>query len=319
MRSGDRRPSTTTATGTRQQHGVNSTIISSSSRQHQSHKRSTAVIGDNLHRNSSDDFHEVGDGGGDVSELVGGEVDLDNFEDFDDNLYDEMEMEMGVGGEVLDVPGHHEWPQDNDSQNDFHLQVHSIVKENFSTTVKKTTRSSETFGRASKAGNVEVSTSQSHSRMESIAPKSKLSLRQQKRGKTRVCELERGGGGGERRRESQRTKNPPVASVKPIQQQPLPQSKVKHEVVASSSNMLTESELYEEPIVLSSIPEVENNSWKLRPFVKIKVQCTCCTIVLWIDDPLPSLNFCLSMYMYAYVPCLILHTQYDLSCNSFAV
>ena len=267
LRSGDRRPSIT-ATGTGQQHGDihrGCTIAAASSRQHEGiryHRSSTAVTGDDLHRY---DFHKHSEviGGGGGSELVGGEVDLDNLEDFDDNLYDEMEMETEGAGEVLDVPGHQEWPQDND----FQLQEHDAVNEDFST---KATHSSETFGRESNTGKLEVSTSCSHSRMESSAPKTKLSLRQQKSGKTRVCELDQGGGG--ERRESQRVKNPPVASVKPIQQQPLPQKKVKHEVVAPSSSMLTESELYEEPFVLSSIPEVENNSWKLRPFVKIKVQ-----------------------------------------------
>ena len=288
MRSGT---STTATSRTRQQHGDthsrSSTISASSasSRQYEgiAHRlSSTAVIGDDLHRNSTkvgDKFYknstEVGGGGSGVSELVGGEVDLDNFEDFDDNLYNEMEMEMemeveGGGGEVTDIPGHHEWPQDNDSQNDFQLQEQDAVKENFSNMKKNT---SETIGRT---GNLETSASHSLSRMESGAPKCKLSLRQQKSSKTRVCELEQGGRG--EKRESQRVKNPPVASVKPIQQQQqqqrkqqLPQNREKQHVVVPSSSMLTESELYEEPIVLKCIPEVENNSWKLQPFVKIKV------------------------------------------------
>jgi hypothetical protein len=179
----------------------------------------------------------------------------------------------GVGGEVADIPGHHEWPLDNDdSQNDFQLQEQDMVRESFSA-VKTNTCSSEITGRA---GNLErFTSSHSHSRVESDAPKSKLSLRQQKSSKTRVCELEHGGRG--ERRENQRTRNPPVASVKPIQQQrpqqqlPRNEEKPRDIAVASSSSMLTESELYEEPIVLKNICEVENNSWKLQPFVKIKV------------------------------------------------
>ena len=294
LRSGASRPPTTNTAiaGTRQHHGDahrSSTISgsSTSSRQREGIPRrlsSTAVIGDDLHRN----FTKVGDEvysnptevGGGVSELVDGEVDLNNFEDFDDNLCDEMEIEgEGRGGEVADVPGHHEWPLDNDSQNDFQLQEQDTVKENFST-MKTNTCSSEIIGGA---GNLEGTTSHSHSRVESGAPKSKLSLRQQKSTKTRVCELEHGGRGERRENLTQQTRNPPVASVKPIQQhrqQQLPRNdeeKQREVVVASSSSMLTESELYEEPIVLKSIHEVENNSWKLRPFVKIKVDC----IIYW--------------------------------------
>ena len=127
------------------------------------------------------------------------------------------------------------------------------------------------------AGNLERSTSHSHSRVESDIPKSKLSLRQQKSGKTRVCELEHRGRGERRESLTQQTRNPPVASVKPIQQhrqQRLPRNNEEKQygvVAASSSSMLTESELYEEPVVLKSIRDVENNSWKLQPFVKIKV------------------------------------------------
>ena len=283
-RSGASGPSATSVSSTRQQpagtRSKSSTISASSGRQHEgaAYKlSSTAIIGDNLHSNSTtvcdDELYknstEVGIDIGDVPELVDGEVDLDDFEDFDDDLYDEMEMEMeGEGGEGIDIPGHHEWPMDNDSDSDFQLQEQDAVNKNYSSTMKKQTHSSETRG--------EISAAHSHSRMESDAPKSKLSLRQQKSGKTRVCELEHGDRG--EKRESQRSKNPPVASVKPIQQQQqpqeLPQNKEKQDdiiVAAPSSGMLTESELYEEPIVLKSIPEVENNSWKLQPFVKIKV------------------------------------------------
>ena len=281
MRSGASRLSITATSSARQQHGdtyTRSSTISASSRQHEgiahSHRlSSTAIVGhrDDLHTKVGDEKSTEIGGGGDVSELVGGEVDLDNFEDFDDNLYDEMEMEMEMeieGGEgEVDIPGHHEWPQDNSSQNEFQLQEQDAVKENFSN-MKKNTCSSETICRM---GNLETSASNSLSRMEFAAPKSKLSLRQQKSNKTRVCELEQGGRG--ERREIQRVKNPPVASVKPIQQQQqqLPQKREKQHVVAPSSSMLTESELYEEPVVLKSIPEVENNPWKLQPFVKIKV------------------------------------------------
>ena len=286
LRSGASRPPTTAAiAGTRRQHGDahrSSTISGSSTSSRQrggipSRLSSTAVIGDDLHRNSTKVGDEVYSNpteiGGGVSELVDGEVDLNNFEDFDDNLYDEMEIEgEGRGGEIADVPpGHHEWPLDNDSQNDFQLQQEQdTVKENFSTMETNT----EIIGGA---GNLERTTSHSHSRVESGAPKSKLSLRQQKSAKTRVCELEHRGRGERRENPTQQTRNPPVASVKPIQQhrqQQLPRNDEEKQygvVVASSSSMLTESELYEEPVVLKSIREVENNSWKLQPFVKIKV------------------------------------------------
>ncbi len=280
LRSVASRPSTTT--GTRQQHGdvhrssaISASSISSRQREGIAHRLSST--GDNLYRNSSkigdEGYNYSTEVGGGVSELVDGEVDLDNFEDFDDNLYDEMEMEgEGGEGEVADIPGHHEWPLDNDSQNDFQLQEQDAVRENFSA-VKTNICSSEITGRA---GNLErFTSSRYHSRVESDAPKSKLSLRQQKSSKTRVCELEHGVRG--EKRENQQKRNPPIASVKPIQQQrpqqPLPwnEEKQRDVAVASSSSMLTESELYEEPVVLKNIREVESNSWKLQPFVKIKV------------------------------------------------
>ena len=284
LRSGASRPSTSAAvTSTRQCHGNahgRSTISASStsSRQYEGVARglsSTAVIPDDRGSTTVGDGLRTGVGGdGGASELVDGEVDLENFEDFDDDLYDEMEMEIeGGGGKLADTPGHREWPLDNDSQNDFQLQGRNAGESNFS--IKRNTCSSETVG---VGGNLERSASHSHSsRVESDAPKSKLSLRQQKSSKTRVCELEHGGR-GERGESQRRMKNPPVASVKPIQQrrqQQLPQDREKQRgsVAAPSCRVLTESELYEEPVVLKSIPEVENNSWKLRPFVKIKVGC----------------------------------------------
>ena len=227
-------------------------------------ERTTATATSNRQISSQRSSREVV--GDDVSELVGGEVDLDNFEDFDDNLCDDG-METEGEGSRIDVPGREEWPQD-DSQDDFELQQHDVVKErdiHFSTMKKNSACSSRTNNRAStsKAADLDISASRSHSRMESGPPKSKLNLRQQKNNKTRVCELEQGG----ERRESQRARNPPVASVKPIQQR-LPQERV---VASSSSIMLTESELYEEAVVLRNISEVKNNSWKLQPFIKIKV------------------------------------------------
>ena len=105
----------------------------------------------------------------------------------------------------------------------------------------------------------------SHSRMDPVAPKSKLSLRQQKNSKLRVCEVEQA---VSERKEIQGVRKPPVASVKPIQQQPTHGRLEQSSTIAS---LLTEEELYEEPLLVRGVPEVEGNSWKLHPFVKIKV------------------------------------------------
>ena len=239
-------------------------------------------------RSSYDVISNRGIGSEGVPELVGEEVDFDNFEDFDDNLSDEVEEMETVGreGEVIDIPGHHDWPRDDNE-----LQQGDVEKEcdiDFST-VRTTARPSETtVDQASEAKNLEIST---HSGMEPGRGtlKSKVSLRAQKSGRTRVCELKSAGG---ERGESQRVKNPRIASVKPMRlpQHPIPRGEEEREVadVSSSSAMLTEFELYEEPIILNSISEVENNSWKSRPFVKIKVYSFGEGLLLKCsDDPLP--------------------------------
>ena len=182
------------------------------------------------------------EGGEEGSDFVSGEVDFDDFEDFDDEGFDVVEE--------MDVPGHDEWPDDH---------------------VSNGLRAASTSCSSGASGHsfFKPSCLDSHSSItETTTAKSKLSLKQQKSAKVRVCEVEQSE--TVERRESQRVRNPPVATVKPIQQRQLPQS-----IQSSSTSpmFLGESELFEEPVTLRSVYEVENNSWKHQPFVKIKVGC----------------------------------------------
>ena len=174
-----------------------------------------------------------------VSEFASGEVDFDDFEDFDDDGFDAVEE--------MDVPGHDEWPDDN---------VSDVVKEESTSCPSGASRSPLLIP------------PQSGSRTESTTSKPKLSLKQQKSTKMRVCEME---SGVSERRENERGRNPPVASVKPIQQQKqlFPQS--SRPSFSSSPKFLSESELFEEPVTVRNVFEVENHPWKLHPFVKLKV------------------------------------------------
>ena len=197
-------------------------------------------------------------------EFADGEVDFEDFEDFDDD-------DCGLGGGVegmedeIDVPGHEEWEEDDPINYSPVEQCGAEEEVNAFNTAPDTVTVSSSIGPGGYGSSYSESSSiASHSRETSfLAPKSKLSLRQQKSSKTRVCELDRVFGEG---RGKERAKNPPVASVKPIQQR-LPHSEEKQ----PSSSLLTESELFEEPVVVRSVFEVENNSWKLHPFLKIKV------------------------------------------------
>ena len=189
-----------------------------------------------------------------VVDFVEGEVDFEDFEDFDDDDCGGGDVERME--EEMDVPGHEEWEEEEEEDDPIN---YSPIEQQL--TASSSTRLPGGYGPSySQTSNVGFS-----NRMEyAIAPKSKLSLRQTKSSKTRVCELEPV---VSERRGKERARNPPVASVKPMQHQPLPQSSDK----MPSSSLLTESELSEEPVVVRSVFEVENNSWKLHPFLKIKV------------------------------------------------
>lgn len=188
------------------------------------------------------------------NEMVTGEVDLDNFEDFEDNsdCLDGVEKM----DECFDIPGHEEWTEEP-TGNDFSDDSATSYNAGYRTSYSENSHLH----------------SHSHLKMESVAPKSKLSLRQQKSEKLRVCEMVSDS------REMQCVKNPPIASVKPIQLQ------ARGEQTSSYTDVLTEAELYEEPVLVGKVSEVEGNSWKMQPFLKLKVyniQNLCLCV-----DPLP--------------------------------
>ena len=180
--------------------------------------------------------------------FVDGEVDFDDFEDFDDDDDDGLrEMQ-----EAVDVPGHEEWPEDNSLDGSRLHQLEAMANAEKDAASTSNRECATTFNT-----HTSVMTN-------SVTSKSKLSLKQQKSLKTRVCEVEKGG-------ENQQVKKPPVASVKPIQQQFSQHERNQSMLPLSLTDQLSESELFEEPVLLRNLPEVERNSWKLQPFVKIKV------------------------------------------------
>ena len=173
-------------------------------------------------------------------EMATGEVDFDNFEEFDGNTdcLDGVE-EMD---ESFDIPGDDEW------------------------TEEPAGNEATSFSARCRTSCSEISHLHSHSnlKIEAVVPKSKMSLRQQKSAKLRVSEM------GSDSREMQCVRNPPVASVKPIQLQ-IPQPSGEQQT-SSCTDVLTEAELYGEPVLVESVSDVEDNSWKIQPFLKIMVE-----------------------------------------------
>ena len=203
-----------------------------------------AVKGEQVTLLAIPDGHRVGDEG--VSDFVSGDVDFADFEDFDDDGFDAVEE--------MNLPGHDEWPDEH---------ISDIVKE-------------ESTRGAGRDPFLIPPQSDSHStRTESTTNKPKLSLKQQKSTKMRVCEMEPGVSG---RRENERGRNLPVASVKPIpqQKQQFPQRSIEPSF-SSSPKFLSESELFEESVTVRNVFEVKSHPWKLHPYVKLKVRtCTVC-------------------------------------------
>lgn len=195
-----------------------------------------------------------------ISQFIAGGVDFDNFEDFDED--DCSDPAENMEQELVDVPGHEEWPEDDPIN-------YSPVEESRDVGFADNNRiSSNTAGSSSSKEVValysETSNLHFYSRVKPVALKSTLSLRQQKSGKTRICEIERSG-------DSKRKETRQIAMVKPIIQQEQPTPAAADREKQPPSLLLTEMELSEEPVAVSTVAEVERNSWKLHPFLKIKV------------------------------------------------
>ena len=175
---------------------------------------------------------------------------LDDFDDFDVDEEDIVQAELMDGIDIVDDPGHDQWPDEFEQledeimvNQDYLPQIsEDVAPPALTTPSPKNKVPLEAEHSMSQLAFHTASTITNH-------PKSKLSLKH-KPVRTRVTE-------------NDAKSHPPVASVRPVQSEEC--------VGANDVTSDCDNKQNNQPIVLESLLKISSHCWSLHPFVKVKV------------------------------------------------
>lgn len=171
---------------------------------------------------------------------------LDDFDDFDINEEDVIQAGVIDESEIVDDPGHDQWPDEFEQFEDEIMNNQDYLPQ-----IPEEEEEPHTFPASVSEAPIEAEHMTSLYTASTITnhPKSKLSLKH-KPVRTRVTETDT-------------MTVPPVASVRPVQS----------EECNERQSLLSDCDIKQnkQPIVLESLLKVSSHCWSLHPFVKVKV------------------------------------------------